>query len=147
MHPTSFASRPRVSWEIRLDNSDLTKVFVSRRVKLTATTTRLNASHSEWQSETWRISDNGRRLGTPINSVIPNTCRDMIHNNGHETPKAQCTQTRLDLGPIARSALRMRLARFSNDPRAILEYRAPVGERYVIRALRLHARHANDADD
>lgn len=72
----------------------------------------------------------------------------MIHNNGRESPKAhRCMQTRLDLGPIARSALRMQPARFSNDARAILEHRAPVGERCVIRALRLHAKHANDAGD
>lgn len=39
-------SLTRVSWEIRLNNSDLTKVFVSRRVKLTATTTHLNVTTS-----------------------------------------------------------------------------------------------------
>jgi len=45
------------------------------------------------------------------------------------------------------STLGMQLVRFSNDPRTILEYHAAVGKRYVIRALRLHAMHANDAGD
>lgn len=42
---TSFTPRPRASWEIRHDNSDLTKVFVPRRVNLMAQRRqRLNAS-------------------------------------------------------------------------------------------------------
>lgn len=84
-----YFSPARASREIRLDNSGLTKVFVSCRAKLTATTTtaRLNASPSSGSPKLGGFLTTAA-VWERLNSVTPNTRRDMNHNNGRETPEA-----------------------------------------------------------